>query len=382
MNLHLLRSPELSEETYRNVLQLLQNFRGPIHFIACEEEIIEDKLNTDERLWTDRESFEHLKKVKFSLSKNSLLKSKIIQFPYKEKVKSWKQLFGECDMYRKTKEISQNDLVVLLTDIGNEPNWFGGVSPNMKNYFTQTSNWEHFFGNTIDIRFPIAYEVIIWAMRYFMFEDNKAIINGVHKEPIGCIMDFCEDKSQIIIKMRTADVCESCMAKFMERDIPKLYIQQFFDILDGIRNSMTFRGRSILLRQPSRLEIRGYSRKIFFTDLGRLELRLNPKEKSIYLFYLNHPEGIIISHLQDYKEEITQLYSRFSNQSEPVTINRAIETLINPLDNDINVVLSRINAKIKKAVGESLYDYYCITGERGDRKKISLDRELITDSIN
>jgi hypothetical protein len=119
---------------------------------------------------------------------------------------------------------------------------------------------------------------------------------------------------------------------------------------------MTFRSRSALLQQPSRLEIRGYSRKIFFTDLGGLELRLNPKEKSIFLFYLNHPEGIIISHLQDYKEEITLLYSRFSNQSEPDTINRAIETLINPLDNDINVVLSRINAKIKKAVGEYLYN--------------------------
>ena len=69
----------------------------------------------------------------------------------------------------------------------------------------------------------------------------------------------------------------------------------------------------------------------------------------VFLFYLNHPEGIIISHLQDYKEEITQLYSRFSNQSEPNTINRAIETLINPLDNDINVVLSRINGKINIA---------------------------------
>lgn len=382
MELHLLRSPELNQETYRNVLQLLQNFQGPIKFIACEKDIIEDTFQTNERIWKEKKDFERLGTIKFSLSESNIENSKEIQFPFKERVKSWKQLFEECDKYRKTKQINENDLVVLLTDVSNELNWFGGVSPNMKNYFIQTSNWEHFFGNTIDIRFPIAYEIIIWAMRYFMFEDNKSIMNGVHKQPIGCIMDFCEDKSQIIIKMRTADVCESCMAKFMERDIPKLYIQQFFDILDGIRNSMTFRGRSILLRQPSRLEIRGYSRKIFFTDLGRLELRLNPKEKSIYLFYLNHPEGIIISHLQDYKEEITQLYSRFSNQSEPVTINRAIETLINPLDNDINVVLSRINAKIKKAVGESLYDYYCITGERGDRKKISLDRELITDSIN
>jgi hypothetical protein len=26
----------------------------------------------------------------------------------------------------------EGDLVVLLTDVGNEPNWFGGISPSMK----------------------------------------------------------------------------------------------------------------------------------------------------------------------------------------------------------------------------------------------------------
>jgi hypothetical protein len=52
--------------------------------------------------------------------------------------------------------------------------------------------------------------------------------------------DFAK-KSQIILKMRTADVCHKCMRKFIERDIPKLLTCQFFDILDGIRLSMTFR---------------------------------------------------------------------------------------------------------------------------------------------
>ena len=182
MNVHLLRSPELSEETYRNVLQLLQNFQGPMHFIPCEEELIEDTISTKERIWNKKEDFERLEINSFSAQESRSSSGFKIRFPYLEKVKSWNQLFTECDNYRKTKEISENDLVVLLTDIGNELNWFGGVDPNMKNYFIQTSNWEHFFGNTIDIRFPIAYEIIIWAMRYFMFENNAAVLKGVHKK--------------------------------------------------------------------------------------------------------------------------------------------------------------------------------------------------------
>ena len=276
-------------------------------------------------------------------------------------------LASEYETYRTSKALPDDSILILLTDIGNELNWFGGVFLSMKNNFIQTSNWEHYFGNTIDIRFPIAYEVIIWVIRFFMFENRDKIKEGRHEKPIGCIMDYCKDKSQIILKMRTADVCESCMDKFVARDISPLYSRQFFDILDGIRNSMTFRGRAVLLQQPNRLEIRGNSKKIFFSDLGGLELSLNPKEKAIYFLYLKHEEGISIPHLCDYRKDIEELYYQFSNLPKREMIDKAIDVLINPLENDINVVLSRINKKIKTAVGDSFYDFYCIQGERGEK---------------
>ena len=376
MNVHLLRSPELKEETFTNVLYLLQQFQGPIHFLACEEELFQYNDEEVNRIWENTKDFETIINISHH-SKSSKWYEKIIEFPYVEKVKTWKQLFAECDKYRKAKAIPKNDIVVLLTDKGNNRNWFGGVSPSMKNYFIQTSHWEHYFGNDIDVRFPIAYEVIVWIMRYYMFTGNQDIWDGVHNKPIGCIMDFCEEKLQIILKMRTADVCESCMNKFIERDVPVLYTRQFFDILDGIRKSMTFRGRSVLLQQPSRMEIRGHTKKIFFTDFGGLELRLNPKEKSLYLLFLKHPEGINITHLPDHREELMKLYTPICNQSEPEILNRAIDVLINPFENDINVVLSRINRKIKEAVGDSLHNFYCIKGERGEIKQIKLDRELV-----
>ena len=380
MNVHLLRSPELKIETYRNVLHLLQQFPGPMHFLACEEDDLDFSDEVKDKIWLNKKKFEKATIIRDQLNESYSLKSTSlseIEFPYTEKSKTWEQLFGECYQYRKLKELPSDDIVVLLTDVGNDLNWFGSVAPSMKDFFIQTSNWEHYFGNTIDIRFPIAYEVIIWVMRFYMFSDRAAIWEGVHKKSIGCIMDFCEDKSQIILKMRTADVCESCMNKIVQRDISPLYSRQFFDILDGIRNSMTFRGRASLLQQPSRIEIRGIMKRLFFVDLGGLELLLNPKEKAVYLLFLNHKDGIQISHLPDYKEELEQLYRQFSNQSDLDLINRSIAVLINPLENNCNEVISRINRKIKNAVGDSLYDFYCIKGERGEKKMIKLDRELI-----
>ncbi|QBN17257.1 hypothetical protein [Flavobacterium nackdongense] len=376
MNIHLLRSPELNEETYRNVLHLLQQFRGPLHFQECEEEVLSKDYEEEEREWTNQIDFEKLNPSQLMYSQ-LVVSENSINFPYKEKTKTWDQLFVVCDKYRSKKKIDKNDIVVLLTDVGNKPNWFGGVSPNMKNYFVQTSNWEHFFGTTIDIRFPIAYEVIIWVMRFYMFPSTEAIMENIHKTPMGCIMDFCQDKSQIILKMRTADVCDSCMNHFKERDVPTLYTRQFFEILDGIREIMTFRGRSKLFHQPSRMALKGYTKKIYFTDLGGLELRLNPKEKALYLLFMNHPAGINLNELQDHKEELKNLYARFNNQSNPETIQNALELLVNPTENDMNIILSRINRKIKDAVGESLMDFYSIKGNRGERKGIQLDRELV-----
>lgn len=379
MNIHLLRSPELNVETYRNVLNVLQQFRGPMNFLECEEEVLTFNQDGIEPEWENENNFKKLEEVVFHSINYENIEKQII-FPHNGVFKTWEQLFDECDKYRYKKSINVNDIVVLLTDIGNKPNWFGAVSPSMKNYFVQTSNWEHFFGSGIDIRFPIAYEVIIWVMRYYMFPNNKSIMENIHKEPIGCIMDFCQDKSQIILKMRTADVCENCMDKFIDRDVAKLVTRHFFEILDGIRVTMTFRGRSKLFHQPSRMEIKGYTKKIFFTDLGNLELRLNPKEKALYLLFLNHPDGIYLNELQDYKEELKHSYERLSNQSNSETIMAAIEIMVNPTDNDMNVLLSRINKKIKDAVGPSLLDHYSIKGERAEKKLIKLDRELVIKS--
>ena len=376
MKIHLVRSPELDEITYHNVLQLLQQYRGPLQFVSSENELGFHDDEMQEKTWLEKEEFEKKKLILYSRNV-SICESKI-SFPHKEKVKTWKQFFKECDTYRKIKKIPINEIVILLTDIGNDKNWFGAPSPSMKNYFIQTSNWEHYFGNGIDTRFPIAYEVIIWLMRFYMFPDNDSIFRNIHKNPIGCIMDFCQDKSQIILKMRTADVCEKCMEHFTTRDIPVLYAQQFFDILDGIRKSMTFRGRAVLLHKPSALEIKSRAQKIFFTDLGGLELRLNPKEKALYLLFLKHPDGIFLHELQDHKKELKDTYSCFCTQTDNNLINQAIDNLVSPMDNDKDIVLSRINKKIKEAVGEPLMDFYTIKGEHGGRKKIKLDRELVS----
>ena len=377
MNIHLLRSPELKVETYRNVLDIFNSYKGPMRFLDCEKEILELATDEEDRVWEQKEDFQKLKKIVGNLEEYSICYDSDIEFPYVEKVKTWEQLFTECDAYRKKKRIAEKDIVVLLTDFGNDINWFGGISLSMKNFFIQTSNWEHYFGNSIDIRYPIAYEVIIWVMRYYMFPNRDAMEKGVHEQPLGCIMDFCGDKTQITLKMRTADVCEDCMDKFIGQDVPVLHTRQFFDILDGIQSVMTFRGRSKLTLIASKIKINITQKKIFFTDLGNHELKLNPKEWAVYLLFLNQSkDGIKKKDLINKREDLFKEYRKNSDISTE-TGYKVVDELIDTTKNELNVVISRINKKIKNAVGDSLYDFYCIQGERGEKKYIKLDRELI-----
>ncbi|MCE2711538.1 MAG: hypothetical protein LW688_03260 [Cryomorphaceae bacterium] len=371
MKVHLLRSNELDAETYSNVLNLLRQWNGPVEFISGESELELNRLLT--RVWENEEDFEL--KACYSVEPNN---RSYAVFPMEEQYQTWDFFFDQCGRYRLENGIDQNEQIFLLTNLGNDKNWFGAVHENRKDYFIQTSGWEHYFGSKIDIRFPIAYEVVIWLIRQLMFDDRNQIIKNVHQQSRGCGNDFCQQKREIILKMRTADLCHDCIDQLKRKDVSPHIVEQLFGIMEGIRQGIMYRERIKVFHKPSRLELRGHMKRLFLPDLGDLELRFNPKEKTLYLFYLNHPEGVHLTHLQNHREEITRYYQLFTNNYNRESIERSINLLLDPLDNDINVILSRIKRKLKDAVGEQLLGYYMIDGQHGEDKKILLDREYVT----
>ena len=387
MNVHLIRSSELSLETYTNVWNLLNKFQGPINFNESEDFEWDNFLY--EQDWISEEQFKEVQKVDFRQEKDINSYSLYAEspsernysektFPFKEPQLTWEDLFLICEKYRRKYTVPENDLVFLLTDVSNDKNWFGSVDQKMRNVFIQTSNWSSFFGSEIDSRFPIAYEVVVWTLRIMMYRNRYELSQQLHAQPKGCMMDFCEHKSQIVLKMRTADICGDCLDFIQERDVNRTSLNQILETMDGIRSNILFRERSTLLNRPSRLEIRGYVKRIFLVDLGDLEVRLNPKEKTLFLFFLNHPEGIRIVDLMDHKAEILELYKRFSRASIPALIEDAVDLMIQPTDGNINQVLTRIRSKFKQTAGDSIAGYYTIEGARNEAYKISLNRELVS----
>lgn len=114
----------------------------------------------------------------------------------------------------------------------------------------------------------------------------------------------------------------------------------------------------------------------FLLGDNRVEVRLEPLVKAVYLLFLCHPEGIIFKNLPDYRHELTGIYSEVRPWGLSDRALKSIEDVTNPMLNSINE-MSRIRKAFAGVLPSSVARYYSISDKRGEPKKISLPRDLV-----
>lgn len=115
---------------------------------------------------------------------------------------------------------------------------------------------------------------------------------------------------------------------------------------------------------------------IFLRDYN-LEIKLSHLTKSIYLLFLNHPEGILLTELNVHKKELLEYYKNISNRIDLDKMTESIDDLIDLSSNAIYVHLSRIKSAFTKAMHHSIAKHYFIDGGKNKPKKIDLNNNLI-----
>ena len=119
------------------------------------------------------------------------------------------------------------------------------------------------------------------------------------------------------------------------------------------------------------------------------EVELSPINKALYIFFLNHEEGVEFKCLSDYREELIALYRKVGNRVSDDIICESIERLVNPLDNSINEKCARIKSAFAKCMDSYQLSYYAISKHSvrqvegftriwyDRRRTITLPRELV-----
>ncbi len=129
--------------------------------------------------------------------------------------------------------------------------------------------------------------------------------------------------------------------------------------------------------KPSRMVItKDY--RILLPDFNNMEIKMEPLVKAVYLLFLNHPKGLLFKHLPDYRKELTKIYMNLRPAGLSDRAIQSIEDVTNPLLNSINEKCARIRGAFLREFDDHIARHYYIDGLRGEPKKISLDRDLVT----
>ncbi len=370
MRIHLLKSKELSIEVFSQVVDVLTSIPGPYQFDCERDSVIDfEKDETFIRHVPDRVNFE---KIDNTLPRRPAKYSR--KFPIDLQAASWQTLFSKCTQYRFEKSIPAEDMVILLTDITNPDNLFSAVDDGFTtNGYVHTDHWDHYI--PCSPAFPIAYHVASLAVQRHLREAIGKNTTNLHPDPIGCINDHCRQKREVILKLRTGDICGECLEIIRPR-LNEANIQHVLKILDTLRIRMLFAQNFRQDSALSRLVITG-KWEFVLPDFGNITVRLRPLEKVLYLLFLRHPEGLLMNELPDHRQELQESYEAIAPSALPEEVKKRIDDLTSLLSNSASEKISRIKRCFEESIGKDLASHYIIKGEVGDRKSISLNRMLV-----
>ena len=129
--------------------------------------------------------------------------------------------------------------------------------------------------------------------------------------------------------------------------------------------------------------------RLILIDEHNAEVVLPPVHKAVYLFFLNHPEGIEFKQLVEYRDELLGYYMATARLMDKKTIEESVDMLIDPLNNSINEKCSRIKSVFLGMMDQYRAHYYIVSSHNKKHiagstkvwyerlKVITLPRELV-----
>jgi len=311
--------------------------------------------------------------------------------------KEFDYFFSRGQDIRQTHSIPNNELIVLLTGERNNRNFLGYIDDSMLNSFVYTNGWNRIYSNNVDSIFPIIYEIYCWILRANMFDNSTELYQSVHKDNEGCAMDFCEDLRDHKQKSRSNDICEICNDFLIKRAFREDIKQYIYNSLDKVRHSILRRNNGRTDVTNIELKYVDGTRQFIVPGYNDQIIKLEPQWKTIYYFFLIHPEGIGNKDVVNYRNELYRIYKIFSvrereeineddelKEFEIESINRLVaynQGKVYTGKNNLSGAITSVNGILKTIFNNHIIDDYLIKNRKG-KYVISLNRDFFIDNTN
>jgi len=286
----------------------------------------------------------------------------------------FEDLFGICSIYRNSRNIQDEIYVVFISPFANSDDWFSAV--NGEDIFIYPKSWENIVNILPDQEiYATAYNIIVNLFQSLLeitYKNYENHPNIIHMVSIGCLNDFCKRRAEYIIKLRTGYICDRCIEAANEKNISNDIIIQLYLTIKHIRKKFMNFDRIVEVFEPEKLTITSDGDII----VGSKTLKLPALQKTIYILFINHLDGIDARKLQsDYLEELKKIYSLFRNRN----FTNPIENLRYP---NFQYHKSCLNKSLKYQIGKYKSENYIIKNFHSNGKyrfKISLNEDKIDD---
>lgn len=161
---------------------------------------------------------------------------------------AWAHIFDTLRQLREQHAWDAADLACLVTSTANEYNWFSanelqhremaGLTPVFLTDPTATAN---FFIHADDFSWiTSASRVLVAAQRLVKkVLDHVLELAGqrieMHQKSLGCLFDFCEDKTDLRLKLQSAAICGDCLSRLESLPGYEPLLRQVVEILERCR---------------------------------------------------------------------------------------------------------------------------------------------------
>jgi hypothetical protein len=130
---------------------------------------------------------------------------------------TWDSLFEVGKAAKnQTNHIDGDAYFVFLFEGMNIYNWFCSFDPTEPTVaFVQCSGWEWIGQSTP--KFAVIYHLMTIVTAMIFFGRDKDPYDFYHERSIGCMFDLTENKEEVIYKLKSAYLCESCLNTMAHR---------------------------------------------------------------------------------------------------------------------------------------------------------------------
>lgn len=119
--------------------------------------------------------------------------------------------------------------------------------------------------------------------------------------------------------------------------------------------------------------------KIFLKEYKK-EIKMHTLPKTLYVFFLRHPQGIYLKDISDHREELIRIYRILTRHGTSIEdLQSKIDKILDFSNNGIlNQYMSRISEAFRNELSTNLAKNYTISGKRNEIRHIALDVAKIT----